>query len=113
MATGVLERDIRAGLLGGGYIRNVLVVRRVVPLPIEHIAYLRVSWHRGFLPMRTWLGESDRTYRDLNRLITLIVDDFGYSGPIVLYSAGDPNLARYRAMAAGDRNIDPLEKADE
>jgi hypothetical protein len=68
----------------------------------EHLAYVRPSWRREFLPLRTWGDKEDRTYKDLDRLLTLLRDDFGYSGFIGLYMAGDPDLARYRVLCDSD-----------
>lgn len=43
--------------------------------------------------------KEDRTYRDLDRLLVLLRDDFGYRGFIGLYMDGDPDLARYGALS--------------
>ena len=65
----------------------------------EHLAYVRPSWRREFLPLRTWGDKEDRTYKDLDRLLVLLRDDFGYRGFIGLYMDADPDLARYRALS--------------
>ena len=99
MATGLQEGEIRQALQEGGRIRNVLVVTTGIGHAVEHLAYLRASWRRDFLPLRTWNDRTDRTYRDLDRLLTLIRVDFGFAGCVPVYLAGDPELARYKALA--------------
>ncbi|PWC40947.1 hypothetical protein [Azospirillum sp. TSO35-2] len=99
MASGLQEGEIRQALLEGGHIRNVLIVSKGVGRAVEHLAYLRPSWRRDFLPLRTWNDRTDRTYRDLDRLLTLIRADFGFRGCVPVYIAGDPDLARYKALA--------------
>ena len=87
----------------GGRLRNVLIITRVAGETAEHLAYLRPSWRREFLPLRTWGDKEDRTYKDLNRLLVLLRDDFGFGGFIGLYMDGDPDLARYRALSELDQ----------
>ncbi|KAA0577905.1 hypothetical protein FZ983_20210 [Azospirillum sp. B21] len=99
MATGLQEGEIRQALQEGGRIRNVLVVTKGIGRAVEHLAYLRASWRRDFLPLRTWNDRGDRTYRDLDRLLTLIRVEFGFAGCIPVYIAGDPELARYKTLA--------------
>ena len=101
VATGLQEGEIRQALQEGGRIRNVLVVTTGIGRAVEHLAYLRASWRRDFLPLRTWNDRTDRTYRDLDRLLTLIRVDFGFGGCVPVYLAGDPELARYKALAPG------------
>ena len=99
MATGLQEGEIKQALAEGGCIRNVLIVSKCVGREVEHLAYLRPSWRRDFLPLRTWQDRGDRTYRDLDRLLTLIRVDFRFRGCVPVYIAGDPELARYKALA--------------
>lgn len=99
LASGLQEGEIRQALQEGGHIRNVLIVSKCIGGVVEHLAYLRASWRRDFLPLRTWNDRGDRTYRDLDRLLTLIRADFGFCGCIPVYIAGDPDLARYKALA--------------
>jgi len=107
LAAGFQEGDIKAGLANGGRILNALVVCRTTDDGFEHVPYLRASWCRGFRPLRTWADRGDRTYRDLNRLVSLVREDFGYSGYIILFKAGDAGLARYAAIAPHDRVVEP------
>ena len=81
MAEPLQEGDIRQGLQQGGYIRNAFVIERGTEGACEYVLYLRPSWRRGFLPLRR---------------------DFGYRGVIPIYLAGDPELARYRALGNPD-----------
>ena len=99
LAKGLQEGEIRQELQNGGHLRNVLIITKTVGEGAEHLAYVRPSWRREFLPLRTWGDKEDRTYRDLDRLLTLLRDDFGYYGFIGLYMDGDPDLARYRALS--------------
>ena len=103
MGIGLQEGEIKQGLEEGGHIRNVLVVSRGEGKRTEHLAYFRPSWRRDFLPLRTWADEGDRMYRDLDRLLTLIREDFAYCGVIPLYLAGDPGLRKYKVPLAHER----------
>ena len=102
MASGLQEGEIRQELQSGGHLRNVLIITKTNGDTAEHLAYVRPSWRRGFLPLRTWGDKEDRTYKDLDRLLTLLRDDFGYYGFIGLYMDGDPDLARYRALSGSE-----------
>lgn len=102
MAKGLGEGEIKQELQSGGQLRNVLIITKMIGGSVEHLAYVRPSWRREFLPLRTWSGSDDRTYKDLDRLLALIRGDFGYRGFIALYMDGDPDLARYRALSEGD-----------
>lgn len=102
MARGLQEGEIRQELQSGGHLRNVLIITKTFKDGPEHLAYVRPSWRREFLPLRTWGDKEDRTYRDLDRLLALLRDDFGYNGFIALYMDGDPDLARYSALSVGE-----------
>jgi hypothetical protein len=104
---GLSEGEIRQGLAEGGRLRNVLIVCKIGPTQKEHLAYIRPSWRRDFLPLRTWGDKGNRTYRDADRLLALLRDDFGYRGVIPFYVADDPDLPRYRALAASAAEDDP------
>lgn len=99
LAKGLQEGEIRQELQSGGHLRNILIVTKTNGDEPEHLAYVRPSWRREFLPLRTWGDKQDRTYKDLDRLLTLLRDDFGYRGFIGLYVDGDPDLARYRVLS--------------
>ncbi len=106
---GLVEGEIKQGLAEGGRLRNVLVVcsADANAETREHLAYIRPSWRREFLPLRTWGDKSDRTYKDVDRLLTLLRDEFGYKGVIPFYWADDPDLPKYRALATSAREDDP------
>jgi hypothetical protein len=99
MARGLQEGEIKQELQNGGRLRNVLIITKLIEGTAEHLAYIRPSWRREFLPLRTWNDKEDRTYRDLDRLLVLLREDFRYLGFIGLYVDGDPDLSRYRALA--------------
>ncbi|WP_158670719.1 hypothetical protein [Bradyrhizobium guangdongense] len=102
MASGLQEGEIRQELQSGGHLRNVLIITKIIDGTVEHLAYVRPSWRREFLPLRTWGDKDDRTYKDMDRLLVLLRDDFGYRGFIGLYLDGDPDLARYRALSESE-----------
>lgn len=99
LADGLSEGDIRKYLADGGKIRNVLVVTKPVADHVEHQALLRITGHSGFLPFQTWGGKSDKLYRDFDRLLALLRDDFDFQGGIIVYREDDPDLARFCALA--------------
>lgn len=82
MGIGLQEGEIKQGVSDGGHVRNVLVVSKCVGKHVEHLAYILPSWKRDFLPLRTWGDKSNRTYRDLDRLLMLIRADLRYLGAI-------------------------------
>ena len=67
------------------------------------VAYIRAGWARGFLPLRTFRDRSDRVYRSLDKLVSLIRDEFRYTGEISLFAAGDEGLRRFRALLPTDQ----------
>lgn len=112
MAEPLQEGDIRTGLATGGYIRNAFVVEREIESGCEYVIYLRPSWRRVFLPLRTWQDKGDRKWRDLDRAMHLLRKDFGYRGAIPIYLQGDPELAKYRALGTQDGAVLPVDSAD-
>ena len=102
LASGLQEGEIRQELQGGGILRNVLIITRRNGGTAEHLVYVRPSWRREFLPLRTWGDNEDRTYKDLDRLLVLLREDFGYRGFIGLYLEDDTDLARYRALSESE-----------
>jgi hypothetical protein len=99
---GLQEGDIQAGLRQGGRILGMFVVERSLPDGAGYVAYFRTSWKRGFQVLRTYRGRSDRLYRDFDRLLRVVRDDFKYTGAITLFVAGDPDLHRFRALLPQD-----------
>lgn len=102
MSTSLQEGEIRAALRDGGSIRGVFLVARRESYGFEFQAYLRPSWSRLYLPLRTFGGKADRTYRDVGRLVQLICEDFGFVGPICIHAAKAPELARFRGLLPHD-----------
>ena len=96
---GLFEGEVLKLLAEGGRIRNVLVVTKQVGDHVEHLACLRVTGRSAFLPLRTWGGKADKLYRDFDRLLTLLREDFGFLGGVIIYREDDPDLARFRALA--------------
>jgi hypothetical protein len=94
LARGLQEGEIKQELQSGGHLRNVLIITKTIEGTAAHLAYVRPNWRREFLPLRTWGDKEDRTYKDLDRLLVLLRDDFGYRGFIGLYMDGDSDLAR-------------------
>ena len=54
------------------------------------------------MPLRTYGNKRDRRYRDLDRLVRLIRDSYGFKGCITLFEQGDPKLQRYAALDPAD-----------
>lgn len=109
MRYGFQEGEIKTGLAAGGRIRNVFITASADPAGALYRIYFRTSWERHFLPLRSWADRSDRVYRDLDRAV-IRIREFGYRGYIIFYEADDPRLARYRGLAARERNelVKPL-----
>ena len=97
------EADIKSGLQEGGSVLGVFVICRGEPRGKRWVAYLRTSWTRGFLPLQTFRGRSDRAFSSLDRLVSLLRDDFRYTGEISLFMPGDPELKRFRILLPTDR----------
>ncbi len=98
----VQEKDIRTALATGGSVRGCFFVARRIEGHYEFLAYIRPSWYKAYLPMRTWLGKADRTYKDVGRLLQLVRDDFGFVGVVSIYVAGSPELARFKGVLPED-----------
>ena len=109
MRVGLQEGEIKTGLAAGGRIRNVFITAETDAGGPLYRVYIRSSWSRHFLPLRSWADRSDRVYRDLDRAI-LRIRDFGYRGYIIFYEADDPRLARYRALVDRERDK-PLKRS--
>jgi len=107
---GLTEVEIKAGLAAGGRLRRVYITAEIDDGKPLYRVYLRSTWSRSFLPMRSWLDRADRTYRDLDRAV-LQVREFGYRGFITLCEADDPRLARHRAFVDQSRSNTPLKAA--
>ena len=84
-------------------VQAVFVICRAGSRGKRWMAYLRTSWTRGFLPLQTYRGRSDRAFRSLDRLVSFLREDFRYEGEISLFMPGDPGLQRFRILLPTDR----------
>lgn len=94
---GIQEGEIRSRIAAGDWLRQVFIVSVTVKGQMEHLAFVRPSWHRHFLPICTWEMRAERPYRDIDRLLRLLREEFRYRGAIPVYLESDPRLAVYRA----------------
>jgi hypothetical protein len=107
-ATGIEEADLRDGLRDGGKIQQVLAVARPADDAAEFVAYLRVSWALGYHLLRRWRGRGDRVFQTSDAVLQTAWRH-GYRGPVIVYCAGDPALARYRGVSIQDGGCRPIE----
>jgi hypothetical protein len=100
---GLQETEVREGLREGGKILGLFVVERPASEgePPEFVAYIRPSWTRGYRILRTWRDRDDRAFRDFDRMLPLL-RALGHDGPVTVYKAGCPELARFRGVLARD-----------
>lgn len=96
---------LRQQLRRGSHIASALIVERPGNGGCEYVAYLNVTWKRGWHPVRTWRSREDRTYRVLHLLVHMLRSDLEYAGPITLYVVGDPELERLPTVAARERQM--------
>jgi hypothetical protein len=96
---GIEEADVRSGLAKGGELRAAVVVCKVTQDGLEHIAWLRTSWVRGFHLLHTFRGRGIRTYRNLDLLIALIRKEWRFKGPITLRLEDDPELVLGKCLS--------------
>lgn len=97
----LLEAEIRTGLREGGQVLGFVIVERPGDGYSEYVAYIRVSWTRGYRILRTWRDKTDREYRSLG-LLYQSSRDFGYMLPVTVYRAGCAELLRFRGVLARD-----------
>ena len=97
------EADIKIGIRAGGSVVGVFIVARQDERRQGFVAYIRTGWARGFLPLRTFRDRSDRVYRSLDKLVSLIRNEFRYAGEISLFAAGDEGLRRFRALVPAEQ----------
>ena len=76
VAKGYEPADIKVGLAEGGRILGIFIVSRRTADDVDHVAYFRTDFGRGFLPFRSFRGKSDRVYKSVDSLLGLIRDDF-------------------------------------
>jgi hypothetical protein len=95
--------DIKAGLAAGGRILGIFIVSRRTTVGVGHVAYFRTDFGRGFLPFKSFRGKSERIYKSVDSLLGLIRDDFGYTGEISIFLAGDKALRRFKTLLPAER----------
>lgn len=108
---------LRQQLRRGGRVTDVLVVERPTAEGCEYVAYLNVTWKRGWHVLRAYRNRGDRTYRHLNSLIQTVRSDFEFAAPVTIYAPDSAELERIPAIAAYERrrgggtNEDPESRA--
>jgi hypothetical protein len=96
--------DIKVGLAEGGRILGIFIASRRTADDVDHVAYFRTDFGRGFLPFRSFRGKSDRVYKSVDSLLGLIRDDFEYTGEISIFLAGDKALRRrFKSLLPAER----------
>jgi len=95
------EGDARPGL-GVGKLRNVIIVTRPGRPRPQHVAYLRTGYQDVYSPMPKFGGRDYRVWRDLDRLLAALRDEWGFTGPITVYPQGNPGLRRHTGVLAED-----------
>ena len=91
------------------------VICRDQPRGKRWMAYLRASWTRGFLPLQTFRGRSDRAFRSLDRLVSFLQESSGTrakspsSCPVILGLSGFGffcrRIVRHWMVPEGDRQL--------
>jgi len=95
--------DIKAALAAGGRILGIFIVSRRTADGVGHVAYFRTDFGRGFLPFKSFRGKSERVYKSVDSLLGLIRDDFGYTGEVSIFLAGDKALRRFKTLLPAER----------
>jgi hypothetical protein len=95
--------DIKAALAAGGKILGIFIVSRRMADGVGYVAYFRTNFGRGFLPFKSFRGKSERIYKSVDSLLGLIRDDFGYTGEISVFLAGDKALRRFKTLLPAER----------
>ena len=96
--------DIKAALAAGGKILGIFIVSRRMADGVGYVAYFRTNFGRGFLPFKSFRGKSERIYKSVDSLLGLIRDDFGYTGEISIFLAGDKALRRFKTLLPAERD---------
>ena len=99
---GIQEAEIKDGLRVGGRTTGFLVVERPGGQYSEYVAYINVSWSRGYRILRMFRDRGDRTYRDLGRLIQFARSECGFTAPVRVYTAGTPELKNIGGIRPSD-----------
>ena len=94
---------LRQQLSRGGRILGVLVVERPSAEGCEYVAYLNVTWKRGWHVLRAYRDRGDRTYRHLNPLFQMVRSDLRFTGPITAYTLDSAEMERLPSVTAHER----------
>lgn len=86
-----------------GRVLNVLVVERPSAGAAEYVAYLNVSWKRGWHVLRAYRDRGDRVYKHLDPVIQLVRSDLDFTGPVTVYTPDSAELGRIPTVAARER----------
>ena len=89
---GLDEADLKRGFQEGGRVDRLLAVERSDGPETEYVAYVSVSWARGYHLFKTKRRQRERTYRDLTLLVHFARDECGVFSAIPVYVQGDPVL---------------------
>lgn len=92
---------MRNALEAGERIQHFMVVRRAGAEDVEYVVYLRVSWRAGYHILAFAHDSRERRFRTFEAVQQFAVR-FQYWGPMVVYRAGDPALARFKGVAVAD-----------
>lgn len=94
---------LKQQLRRGGRVLNVLVVERPSAEAAEYVAYLNVSWRRGWHVLRAYRDRGDRVYKHLNSLVQMVRSDLEFMGPVMVYAPDTPELERIPTITARER----------
>ena len=94
---------LRQQLRRGGRVTDVLVVERPTAEACEYVAYLHVTWKRGWHVLRAYRNRGDRTYRHLNSLLQMVRSDLEFMAPVTIYAPDSLELERIAAISAYER----------
>jgi hypothetical protein len=90
--SGLSLSDLQEQLKGGGRITGVVVVERPDGAATRYVPYFATTWRHGYSVMKAHDNKSDRTYKDLVRLMQLLRVEFAYAGAVTIYASGVTEL---------------------
>lgn len=91
----ITHAEVQEQLAAGGFIKGAVIESSITNETAGrlNLLYLSCSWGtRGYRIFRVFRGGRPRFFRDLDRLICMIRDEFGYSGPITLRTANTDGI---------------------
>ena len=95
---------LKQQLRRGGRVLNVLVVERPSADAAEYVAYLNVTWCRGWHVLRGYRDRGDRVYKNLSSLVQMLRSDMEFTGPVTVYTPDSPELGRIPGVASRERH---------